>query len=90
MGKEIKNTNVVKMCTIHKIVYDSALEMGKEAAVAEGLNSFRKCPNLYTKGLLLLKLLEREAVDVTDKAIIQEYILAFEQRLHEVEEKLGN
>ncbi|KAL6077315.1 Serine/threonine-protein kinase atg1 [Balamuthia mandrillaris] len=70
-----------------KIIYECALQMGREAAVSEVLKNYPKAKALYSKGLLLLEQLALEAADTTDQEILAQYVAAFSRRGEEVQKK---
>jgi serine/threonine-protein kinase ULK/ATG1 len=70
-----------------KSIYESALQMGREGAVAEVLRYFNKAESLYVRSSQLLQLLTMDAHHPSDKAVLESYIASFEKRLGEVRKK---
>jgi hypothetical protein len=70
-----------------KSIYESALQMGREGAVAEVLRYFNKAESLYVRSSQLLQLLTMDASHPSDRAILESYIASFEKRLGEVRRK---
>jgi serine/threonine protein kinase len=56
-------------------LYDFALQMGKEAAIAEVFHHYEKAHSMYTKGLMILQELADEALETADKEILTLCIL---------------
>jgi len=67
-----------------KSIYESALQMGRDGAVAEVLHNFSKAESLYVRSSQLLQLLTMDASHPSDKAVLESYIASFEKRLGEV------
>jgi len=58
-----------------KMMYIGAMQMGKEAAVAEVLKNYSKGQLLFRKGMLLLQQLASEAHTTADKEVLQNCML---------------
>jgi serine/threonine protein kinase len=64
-----------------KSLYDFALAMGKEGAVAEVLKNFERAQHMYRRASLLLQLLHNEAHHPNDRNVLQSYIGSISKRL---------
>jgi len=74
----------VKLETVssaEKIIYESALDFGKEGAVSEMMKNYEKSEQAYENGLILLDQLLTEATQERDKEILQNFISGFTKRL---------
>jgi hypothetical protein len=60
-----------------KLLYDCALELGKEGAVQEVYKNYTKSAQMYTNGLLLLEQLLSDVTLEFDKEILQKCIFHF-------------
>ena len=54
-----------------KSIYESALQMGRDGAVAEVLHNFSKAESLYVRSSQLLQLLTMDASHPSDKAVLE-------------------
>eukprot|EP01090_Pellita_catalonica_P002149 TRINITY_DN11795_c0_g1_i1.p1 TRINITY_DN11795_c0_g1~~TRINITY_DN11795_c0_g1_i1.p1 ORF type:complete len:460 (-),score=86.07 TRINITY_DN11795_c0_g1_i1:79-1458(-) len=85
-GASVINSDTEKLYT-SRLLYAAALQMGREAAVAEELCMYKKCPSLYSQGLHLLQQLLEDATSLPDKTVICDYIARFSERLDAVNNK---
>jgi hypothetical protein len=67
--------------TAEKLIYDFALQLGRDAAVQELLHNYPKADKKYENGLLLLEQLFAEVTAPKDKEILQNYISGFINRI---------
>jgi len=72
---------------LKKIIYDFALQFGREGAVQELLQNYDKSENLYENGLALMEYLFNEASAAKDKEILQSLIYGFTNRLNQLRAK---
>lgn len=63
-----------------KSLYDFALAMSKEGAVAEVVHKFEHARHLYRRAYLLFELLHSEAQHPTDKGVLETYMASLEKR----------
>jgi hypothetical protein len=57
-----------------KIIYDQALQMGREGGVCELLKNFEKSEEMYSSGLSLIEQLLYDATEESDKEILHSCI----------------
>jgi len=77
-----------------KLIYDSALSMGREGGVCEMLKNFEKSSQLYENGLLLIEQLFSEANEDADKETLQNFVQGFrgtyQKNIHDTKQRMRN
>jgi len=67
-----------------KLVYDFALQLGREGAVQELLHNYEKSEVQYERGLLLLEQLFAEVTSPKDKEVLENFVNNFSSRINQV------
>ncbi|EFA86172.1 autophagy protein 1 [Heterostelium album PN500] len=74
----------------NKLIYESALEMGRNGGVEEMYSDYNKALQYYSDGILLLEYLYSIAIDREDQDILNRYIKSFSERIITVNRKCLN
>jgi serine/threonine-protein kinase ULK/ATG1 len=76
-----RNLRPTDAACAEKSIYEVALAMGKEGAVAEVTKNFDRAQHMYRRASLLLQLLHNEAHHPADRTVLESYMTSFAKRL---------